>query len=269
MLGTVAVLGAGVIGGAIAKCLQKCEEVGKVIATRRSLESMKGLKEIGVEITINNQAAVKKANVIFLCVKPGDTGSVLKDIATNVKGKLVISTAAIVPLSYYKGYAPGARFVRSMPNIAALVGESFTAYACDSSVTAEDRETVKILLNSMGTCREVDEKYLDAVTGLSGSSPAFVAIVIDALMFAGLKVGLPRDLALYSSAQSVLGTARMVLDMALKPHEIEEMVTTPGGTTIEGIYEIEDGKLRTALMNAVEAATKKCENLSYKWKNGN
>jgi pyrroline-5-carboxylate reductase len=269
MLGTVTVIGAGVIGGAVVKCLKKYEEVGTVIATRRTLESLRGLKEIGAEVTTDNKAAAKKAEVIFLCVKPGDAGSVLKDIAPHVKGKLVISTAAIVPLSYYKGCAPGARFVRSMPNIAALVGESFTAYACDSSVTAEDRKVVKDLLNSMGTCREVEEKYMDAVTGLSGSGPAFVAIVIDALMFAGLKVGLPRDLALYSSAQSVLGTARMVLDMDMKPHDIEEMVTTPGGTTIEGIYEIEDGKLRTALMNAVEAATKKCESLSYKWENGN
>ena len=112
---------------------------------------------------------------------------------------------------------------------------------------------------------EVEEKYMDAVTGLSGSSPAFVAIVIDALMFAGLKVGLPRELSLRSSAQSVFGAAKLVLDGTMKPNEIAEMVTTPGGTTIEGIYEIEDGKLRTALMNAVVAATKKSEDMRYKW----
>jgi len=152
-----------------------------------------------------------------------------------------------------------------MPNIAALAGQSFTAYACDENIKQRDKETVKLLLNSMGTSMEVEEKYMDAITGLSGSGPAYVSIVIDALMYAGLKVGLPRDLSLYSAAQSVLGTAKLVLDGTMTPAAIEEMVTTPGGTTIEGIYEIEDGKLRTALMNAVEAATNKCANIRFKW----
>ena len=119
-------------------------------------------------------------------------------------------------------------------------------------------------MDTMGSCKEVEEKYMDAITGLSGSGPAYVAIVIDALMFAGLKVGLPRELSLYSAAQSVLGAAKLVLE-GTSPSTIEEMVTTPGGTTIDGIYEIEDGKLRTALMNAVVAATKRSENMRFKW----
>ena len=267
MVGTVAVIGAGVIGGAIVKCLQESEEVGKVIATRRSLEGLKELKELGAEVTTDNRSAAGKADVIFLCVKPTDVGSVLKGIEREVKGKLVISTAAIIHLDYYKDAVPGARYVRTMPNIAALARESFTAYVCDPRVTAEDKATVKTLLDTMGTSQEVEEKYMDAVTGLSGSGPAFIGIVIDALMFAGLKVGLPRELSLRSAAQSVLGAAKLVLDGTMKPTEIAEMVTTPGGTTIDGIYEIEDGKLRTALMNAVEAATKKSASIRYKWEN--
>jgi len=267
MVDTVTVIGAGVIGGAIVKCLQECEEVGKVIATRRHLDALQDLKKLGADITDKNRAAAEKAEVIFLCVKPIDVNAVLKEISAEVKGKLVISTAAIIPLSYLSNCAPDARYVRTMPNIAALAGESFTAYSCDQKVTSEDRKTIKILLDSMGTSMEVEEKYMDGVTGLSGSSPAFIAIIIDALMFAGLKVGLPRDLSLRSAAQSVLGTAKLVLDGTLKPNEIAEMVATPGGTTIDGIYEIEDGKLRTALMNAVEAATNKCESLRYKWEN--
>jgi pyrroline-5-carboxylate reductase len=267
MISTVAVIGAGVIGGAIVKCLQESDEVGKVIATRRSLEGLKGLKELGAEVTTDNRLAASKADVIFLCVKPTDVGSVLKGIEGEVKGKLIISTAAIVPLDYYKDAVPGARYVRTMPNIAALAGESFTAYVCDPRVTAKDKATVKILLDTMGTSQEVEEKYMDAITGLSGSGPAFVAIVMDAMMFAGLKVGLPRELSLRSAAQSVLGAAKLVLDGTMKPTEIAEMVTTPGGTTIDGIYEIEDGKLRTALMNAVEAATKKSASIRYKWEN--
>jgi pyrroline-5-carboxylate reductase len=265
MVGTIAVIGAGVIGGAIVKCLQESDEVGKVLATRRSLDSLKELKELGAEVTTDNKAAVKKAEIIFLCVKPGDVGSVLTGIEKEVQGKLVISTAAIIPLDYYRDVVPGARYVRSMPNIAALAKASFTAYSCGPDVTADDKATVKTLLDTMGTCTEVEEKYMDAITGLSGSGPAFVAIVIDALMFGGLKVGLPRELSLRSSAQSVLGAAKLVLDGTMKPNEIAEMVTTPGGTTIDGIYEIEDGKLRTALMNAVEAATKKSINMRYKW----
>jgi pyrroline-5-carboxylate reductase len=266
MVGTVAVIGAGVIGGAIVKCLQESEDIGKVIATRRSLESLKELKDLGAEVTTDNKAAAKKAEVVFLCVKPGDISFVLKEVEAEVKGKLVISTAAIIPLAFYKQNSPTARFVRSMPNIAALAGESFTAYACDPSVTQQDREIVKVLLNTMGTCKEVEEKYMDAITGLSGSGPAYVAIVIDALMFAGLKVGLPRELSLYSAAQSVLGAAKLVLE-GTTPSSIEEMVTTPGGTTIDGIYEIEDGKLRTALINAVVAATKRSEDMRFKWEN--
>jgi pyrroline-5-carboxylate reductase len=268
MVGTVAVIGAGVIGGAIVKCLQESDEVGKVIATRRSLEALKALKELGAEVTTDNRAAAKKADLVFLCVKPGDVGSVLKEIENEVDGKLVISTAAIIPLEYYSDAVPGARYVRSMPNIAALAKVSFTAYACDPKVTPEDKVTVRALLNTMGTSTEVEEKYMDAVTGLTGSGPAFVAIVIDALMFAGLKVGLPRELSLRGAAQSVLGAAKLVLDGTMKPTEIAEMVTTPGGTTIDGIYEIEDGKLRTALMNAVEAATKKSANMRFQWEKG-
>ena len=265
MVGTVAVIGAGVIGGAIVKCLQESDEVGKVIATRRNLEALKELKALGAEVTADNRSAAKKAEVVILCVKPSDVGSVLTGIEKEVEGKLVITTAAIIPIDYYEDIVPDARYVRSMPNIAALAKASFTAYTCGPGVTAEDKATVKTLLDTMGTCMEVEEKYMDAVTGLSGSGPAFVAIVIDALMFAGLKVGLPRELSLRSSAQSVLGAAKLVLDGTLKPNEIAEMVTTPGGTTIDGIYEIEDGKLRTALMNAVVAATKKSEDMRYKW----
>ncbi len=267
MVGTIAVIGAGVIGGAIVKCLQESDDVGKVIATRRSLEALKELKALGAEVTTDNRAAARKAEIIILCVKPGDVGTVLTGIEKEIAGKLVISTAAIIPLEYYRDVVPSARYVRSMPNIAALAKASFTAYSCGPGVTSEDKAIVKSLLDSMGTSMEVEEKYMDAVTGLSGSGPAFVAIVIDALMFAGLKVGLPRELSLRSSAQSVLGAAKLVLDGTMKPNEIAEMVTTPGGTTIDGIYEIEDGKLRTALMNAVEAATKKSAGMRDNWKN--
>ena len=264
---TVAVIGAGVIGGAIVKRLRISDVVDHVVATRRRVEKLDELKGLGVETTSDNVAAVSKADVVFICVKPGDIATVLEEVKEELKGKLVISTAAIIPLSFYRKMVPKARFVRTMPNVAALVGESFTAYSLDQEVEESDRETIERLLSTLGRHEEVEEKYMDAVTGLSGSGPAYVAIVIEALMYAGLKVGLPRELSLNSSAQAVLGTARLILDGEYNASTIKDMVTTPGGTTIEGIYQLEDGKLRTALMNAVLAATEKCATISYNWDN--
>jgi pyrroline-5-carboxylate reductase len=265
MIETVAVIGAGVIGGAIVKCLVESNQIGKVIATRRSLEKLMPLAERGANISDNNVVAAREAQVIFLCVKPSDIETVLLEVAEEIKDKLVISTAAIIPLSFYESTEPDARYVRTMPNVAASVGESFTGYSMGSNTTLDDKEAVESLLKTMGSCMEIEEKYQDAVTGLSGSGPAYIAIVIEALTYAGLRVGLPRDLSKTAAAQSVLGTAKLVMEGVNIPSEIEEMVTTPGGTTIEGIYEIEDGKLRTALMNAVQAATNKCYNIKHLW----
>ena len=269
MIQSAAVIGTGVIGGAIARYLMKTQEITKVLATRRNLGPLQPLAEMGIEVTADNKKAARDAEVIFLCVKPGDIEKVLMEIVDEIHGKLIISTAAIIPLNFFEAKAPHARYVRTMPNIAAMAGESFTAYCMGLTTSSNDKEVTEWLLNSMGTSVEVEEKYMDAITGLSGSGPAYVAIVIDALMYAGLRVGLPRNLSKQAAAQSVMGTAKLILDGILTPADIEEMVTTPGGTTIEGIYEIEDGKLRSALMNAVQAATNKCINLRHKWETKN
>jgi len=258
---TVAVIGAGVIGGAIVKCILRSKITESVIATRRNLDTLIPLADLGANISDNNNVAAREADVVFLCVKPNDIEHVLGKIREEVKGKLVISTAAVIPLESLEAIEPEARYVRTMPNIAAMAGESFTAYSMGSTTLLEDKSTVESLLSTMGICMEIEEKYMDAVTGLSGSGPAFVAIVIEALTYAGLRVGLPRELSKVASAQSVLGTAKLIMENICTPSEITEMVTTPGGTTIEGIYQIEDGKLRTALMNAVQAATEKSSNI--------
>lgn len=258
---TVAVIGAGVIGGAIVKCILRSKITESVIATRRNLDTLIPLADLGANISDNNNVAAREADVVFLCVKPNDIEHVLGEIREEVKGKLVISTAAVIPLESLEAIEPEARYVRTMPNIAAMAGESFTAYSMGSTTLLEDKSTVESLLSTMGICMEIEEKYMDAVTGLSGSGPAFVAIVIEALTYAGLRVGLPRELSKVASAQSVLGTAKLIMENICTPSEITEMVTTPGGTTIEGIYQIEDGKLRTALMNAVQAATEKSSDI--------
>jgi len=261
---SLAIIGAGVIGGAIAKGLVKSGYKGKIIATRRNVEKLEELRKLGVSTTTDNKKAAAEADIIFICVKPNDVLKVLEEIKEAVKGKLVISTAATIPLKHYKRVAPEARFVRTMPNVAILVQESFTAYTCDNDVTAEDKKKVKAIFSTMGVCQEVEEKYMDAVTALSGSGPGYISIIIEALMYAGLKVGLPRDLALNSAAQTVLGTGKLALKMDGHVSAIKDMVTTPGGTTIEAIYELEGSQIRQALMRAVEKATEKSQKIREK-----
>jgi pyrroline-5-carboxylate reductase len=128
-------------------------------------------------------------------------------------------------------------------------------------VTQKDKEKVKSLLNRMGVCEEVDEKYMDAITALTGSGPGYIAVIIEALMYAGLKVGLPRKVALAGAAQTVLGTGKLVLDLHEHPAKVKDMVTTPGGTTIEAIYQLEGSSIRQALMRAVEEAAKKSKRI--------
>jgi len=257
----IAIIGTGIIGGAIAKGLIKSGYKGKIIATRRNLEKLKELHELGVSITSDNKKAAEEADIVLICVKPNDVLHVLEEIKGAVAGKLVISTAATIPLKHYKRVVPEARFVRTMPNIAILVQESFTAYTCDKDVTSEDKDKVESLFGILGVCMEVEEKYMDAVTALSGSGPGYISIIIEALMYAGLKVGLPRDLALHSAAQTVLGTGKLALELRGHVSAIKDMVTTPGGTTIEAIYELEGSQIRQALMRAVEKATEKCQKI--------
>jgi pyrroline-5-carboxylate reductase len=261
---SVAVIGAGVIGGAIAKSLLKSGFKGRVIATRRDLDKLKELEKFGVCISNDNCRAARDADIIFLCVKPNDVGDVLREISGEIDGKIVISTAATIPLKFYREIAPNGKFVRVMPNVAVLVQEAFTAYCCDESVDEKDRQRVKRILDTMGISEEVEEKYMDAITALSGSGPGYISIIIEAMMYAGLRVGLPRDLALHSSAQTVIGTGKLILELREHPAKIKDMVTTPGGTTIEAIFELEGSQIRQALMKAIERATEKCNKIREK-----
>lgn len=258
----VAVIGAGTIGGAIAKALALAGY--SVVATRRNVEKASWLKEYGVEVISDNRLAVKSADVVFLAVKPNKVGDVLREVGDVVRDKLVISVAAGVSLSELKELAE-AKFVRAMPNIAILVGESFTAYATD--LEGEDVELVEKLLGTFGKCIRIDEEHMDAITGLSGSGPAYVTVFLEAMVYGGLRVGLPREVARVASLQTLLGTAKLLMETEKHPAEVREWVITPGGTTIDGIFELEEGKIRTAVMKAVDAATKKSRILAKSVRN--
>jgi len=261
----IAVIGGGVIGGAVVKSLLKSEYEGKITVAEIQLEKARELEQLGVTVTSDNREAAREADVVFLCVKPNVLKTVLKEISREIDGKLVVSTAAAVTVKFCKRVVPKARFVRIMPNVAILVQESFTAYCCDDDVTNEDKENVKEVLGVMGRFMEIEERYMDAVTAVSGSGPGYISVIVEAIVYAGLKVGLPRDLALISATQAVLGTAKLVLETGQTPAQIRDSVTTPGGTTIEAIYEVEGSDVRQALMRAVEAATKKSERIRKQW----
>ncbi|NPA47111.1 MAG: pyrroline-5-carboxylate reductase [Thermococci archaeon] len=255
----VTVIGAGMIGGAVAKALS--EEGHEVVATRRNLEKARWLEEYGVKLERNNRKAAEWAEVVFLTVKPNKVGKVMREIEGAIGRKLLISLAAGIPISFLRKAAPMARIVRAMPNIAILVKESFTAYAVDG-LSEEDVKIVEGLFSAFGRCLRVEEEHMDAITGLSGSGPAYVSVFLESMIYGGLKVGLPRDMARIAAAQTLLGTAKLLLESSEHPAEIRDMVITPGGTTIDGVFELEEGKIRTTVMKAIDASTKKSRILS-------
>jgi pyrroline-5-carboxylate reductase len=262
----ITVIGTGMMGGAIIKSLLKGSYSSKITAVDIQAEKLKEYAALGVNTSSDNKKSAATADIIFIIVKPGDIEKVLREINQEVKGKLLISVAATVPLAFLRKHALDAKIVRIMPNLGAMVQAAYTAYCCTENVTGQDKEKVKTLLNMMGACDEVDEKYMDAITAVSGSGPGYLSIIIEAMTYAGLKVGLPRKIALKCAAQTVMGTGKLVIDLGEEPSKIKDMTTTPGGTTIEAIYQIEQSQIRPAMIRAIEEATKKSQVIREKLK---
>lgn len=260
---TIGVIGAGQIGSAMAKIIA---ETGRyhVIASRRNLSKIKELENLGIRLTYNNKEVASRSDIVVISVKPHKTIDVLREVSEEVKNKIVISVAAAIPIARLVEAAPSAKIVRAMPNINVLVKASLTAYTRGPNLTEEDTRKVQQLFKMMGEYIEVEEELMDAVTALSGSGPAYVSTLIEAMAYAALKVGIPRELAYYSAAYTVYGSAKLYLETRLHPSVIKEMVLTPAGVTIEGIYYLEEGGIRTAVMRAVEAATKKAQEIAEK-----
>lgn len=234
-----------------------------VVSGRRRDRVERAAERLGVRAAHDNHACVKDADVVMLCVKPQVMRPVLAQIGGDIpRGALVISVAAGIPTRAIEAHlAPGARVVRSMPNTGAIVRQSATAICAGSSATEADIEAAKAVFDSVGRTVVVDEVHLDAVTGLSGSGPAYIFLVIDALADAGVKVGLSRDIAMELAAQTVLGSAQVLLQTGEHPGRLKDQVTSPGGTAIAGIATLEAGGLRTTLINAVETATRRSREL--------
>lgn len=216
-----------------------------------------------IETTTDNEALVRWADVIVLAVKPQIVDRVLGAIASGLnEGDLVISVAAGVPLEAIEARLPErARVIRSMPNTAAIALAGATAIACGTHATSEDAGVARGLFNAVGRCVVLDETLLDAVTGLSGSGPAYIMLMIEALADGGVKVGLSRDVALLLAAQTVYGAAKLQLETGEHPGRLKDMVTSPGGTAIAGLHTLESGGLRKTLIDAVESATNRSAEL--------
>jgi pyrroline-5-carboxylate reductase len=233
------------------------------VSGRRKERTLRTAERLGVHAAVDNAECVHGADVVMLCVKPQVMSAVLAQVGSQVPPEaLVISVAAGIPTSAMEHHLPpGARVVRSMPNTGAIVRQSATAIAGGSNATEADLDAAKAVFDSVGRTVVVDEVHFDAVTGLSGSGPAYMFLVIDALADAGVKVGLSRDVAMELAAQTVLGSAQLLLQTGEHPGRLKDQVTSPGGTAIAGIATLEAGGLRTTLINAVETATRRAREL--------
>lgn len=262
----IGVIGAGKIGSAIVRGVIRAGLVPRdqVMASDVSDALRQSIaKELGIKVTSDNGKLCDFANIVILAVKPQIVDSVVKEIAKKLaKTKLLISVAAGVPLSRIEAHlAPGARVARVMPNIPCVVGAGASCYAGGAHATATDLEKVGSILNSFGIALSLEEKYLDAVTGLSGSGPAYVFLFIESLADGGVQVGLSREVALKLALQTVYGAARMALESAKHLGELRDEVTSPGGTTIAGLYALEQKGFRGTVMDAVVSATKRSQEL--------
>lgn len=253
-------IGAGKMATALARgfLAAGCTEASSLSASDVSQAAREQFAaETGAATFASNREVAARADVLFLAVKPQVMTEAAQELSTVVgEGHLLVSIAAGVTLGTLSTlFGAGRRIIRVMPNTPCLVGASASGFSRGPDATEEDARLVERLLSAVGIAVELPESSLDAVTGLSGSGPAFVYTIIEALSDGGVRMGLSRDVALRLAAQTVLGAAKMVLETGLHPGVLKDAVTSPGGTTIAGLHALERGGMRGCLMNAVEAAT--------------
>jgi pyrroline-5-carboxylate reductase len=246
----IAILGMGKMGEAVASGLKR---TGKAGVTVTGTTRTKG----------DNAAAAAASEVVLLSVKPHQAEKVLREIAPRLTAKhLLISICAAVTTDQLREWS-GARapVIRAMPNTPCLMGEGMTVFAAGAGAEARHLKLAEEIFGPLGRVATLEESHMDAVTGLSGCGPAYVYLMIEALSDAGVKVGLPRDVATLLAAQTLQGSARMVLERGTHPAALKDEVTTPAGCTIDGLMALEEGKLRVTLIKAVVAATRRSERM--------
>ena len=271
----LAVLGAGKLGGILLRAYLKqgLFVPNRVAASVKHAERAAALaKELGIAVTTDNREAVKGADIVLLTVKPQTVAEVLQEIAPEIGADtLIVSVAASVPAAFAeqqlvaatdgkRGQVP---VVRAMPNTPAAVHCGMTAICGGSHASSRHLDVARKMFDAVGRTIVLDEKHMDAVTGLSASGPAFAYIILESLAEGGVKVGLPRDVATLLAAQTMKGSASVVLETGDHPALLKDAVTTPAGCTIDGILELEEGKLRVTLIKAVVKATTRAGELLF------
>ncbi len=264
---TIGFIGAGnmaetLLSGLISSNQSKPENIICSDVRQDRLEELK--ERYAIQTELDNKTAIQSANIVIYAVKPQIMAEVITETADALDmSKLIISIAAGVPLAAIESLVnKDLRLIRAMPNLCVAVKEGATAIAAGAHAKQEDIDQAMAIFNSVGRCVFLKENHLlDAVTGLSGSGPAYIFMIVDALADAGVKMGLSRWDARTLSSQTVLGAAKMLLETKTHPGELKDMVTSPGGTAIAGLHTLEKGGLRTTLINAVEAATLRSKEL--------
>ena len=262
----LALLGLGKMGSILLPALLKHTlflPKNSVATVRHPGRAKKLSDELGIDVGTDNRAAARNADIVLICVKPQTVPEVCEDIRAEVdSSKLVVSVAASVPTrSIEKFFSADIPVVRAMPNTPCSVGEGMTAISRGRFAEPHHLELSEQIFNTVGRTARIDEKYLDAVTGLSARGPAFIYIILESLAEAGVKLGLPREVATLLVAQTMLGSARQVLETGDHPALLKDAVTTPAGCTIDGIMELEEGKLRVTLIKAVVKAAARAKDL--------
>ncbi len=263
----IAIIGGGKMGSIIAQGLFEQKIFSKRDITVTDIDSARLdfiRSTTGLKVSHDNINSAKNADIIVIAVKPQNMAEALNEFGSAIDAsKVVISIAAGITTAFIEASLPkGARVLRVMPNTPAIVGEGAAAVAKGSCATTGDIKLTRAILDAVGISVEVDEKLMDAVTGLSGSGPAYFFLIIEALTDAGVKMGLPHELAAKLSAQTMLGAARLCLQSDKQPAQLREMVTSPGGTTAAGLKVLEEGKIRATFISAIEAATKRSKELA-------
>jgi len=257
-------MGSALIEGILKAGIVKPENIGASDVYEPFLEGLE--TKFGIRVSPDNSEIVKESEILILAVKPQTLDSVLENLKAEITSeKLLISIAAGVPLSTYENaLLEGTRVIRVMPNIAATVSEAASGISPGKNATPEDIKAALEIFSAVGTAVQVPESLMDAVTGLSGSGPAFIFPVIEAMADGAVLEGMDRKSALTLAAQTVLGAAKMALETGMHPGELKDMVTSPAGTTIEGIHALEEAGIRAAFMNAVIRASERSKALGKK-----
>lgn len=261
----IAIIGMGKMGEAVALGLRKSGSNGfSVRGTTRSGESAKdAAKRLRIPCDTDNGKAVTSSKIVILSVKPHQAEKVLKEISGKLTSKhLLISICAAITTEQLHDWSGGkAAVIRAMPNTPCLIGEGMTVFSSGAGAEKKHLSIAEKIFGHLGRTATVEEHLMDAVTGLSGCGPAYVYLIIEALSEAGVKVGLPREIATLLASQTLAGSARMVLERGEHPAALKDEVTTPAGCTVDGLMALEEGALRVTLIKAVLAATKRSKSL--------